>query len=43
MITSSSGSCMTGHMDSIPSYHTPNEMQQAAVPELQIHQFYQPP
>ena len=25
---------MADHMDSIPSYHTPKEMQLAAVPEL---------
>ena len=31
----------TGHMDSIPSYHTPKERQLAAVPELQNHQPYQ--
>ena len=31
-----------GHMDSIPSYHTPKERQLAAVPELQNHQAYQP-
>ena len=33
---------MADHMDSIPSYHTPNERQHAAVPELQNHQPYQP-
>ena len=33
---------MADHMDSIPNYHTPNERQLAAVPELQHHQPYQP-
>ena len=33
---------MADHMDSIPSYHTPEERRLAAVQELQIHQPYQP-
>ena len=33
---------MADHMDSIPSYHTLNARQLAAVPRLQNHQPYQP-